>query len=120
MPQEDSLAGSLVPDAIGVPNALSRGHRWQGGRRRGTDPPVMATLRGRRDSLPPDPAGALAAVIAEALAHFDSGPGGARCPSRSAGRRPGSGRHADLPGTDSRRTPAGWRWSLNSCLANNA
>ena len=56
----------------------------------------MATLRGRRDSLRPTRAGALAAVIAEVAAYFDSGPGGARCPSGSAGRSPGSGRRADL------------------------
>jgi hypothetical protein len=37
----------------------------------------LPTLRGRRDSLRPDPAGALAAVIAEVAAYFDSGPGGA-------------------------------------------
>jgi hypothetical protein len=37
----------------------------------------LLTLRGRRDSLrpdPADPAGALAAVIAEAAASFDFGP----------------------------------------------
>jgi hypothetical protein len=37
----------------------------------------LLILRGRRDSLRPDladPAGALAAVIAEAAAYFDSGP----------------------------------------------
>jgi len=37
----------------------------------------LPTLRGRRVSLrpdPADPAGALAAVIAEAAAYFDSGP----------------------------------------------
>jgi len=35
----------------------------------------LPTLRGRRDSSRPDPAGALAAVIARAAACFDSGPG---------------------------------------------
>jgi hypothetical protein len=48
-----------------------------GGRRRGTDARSSLILHGRRDSLRPDPAdptGALAAVIAEAAAYFDSGP----------------------------------------------
>ena len=82
----------------------------------------LPTLRGRRDSLrpdPADPAGALAAVIAEAAADCDSGPG-ARCSSGPACPSPRSGRRANLPGTNSRRTPADWRWSLNSCPANDA
>jgi hypothetical protein len=48
-----------------------------GGRRRGQMRRSLLILRGRRDSLrpdPADPAGALAAVIAEAGAYFDSGP----------------------------------------------
>jgi len=79
----------------------------------------LPTLRGRRDSLRPGPAGALAAVIAEAAARFDSGPG-ARRSSGPAFSSPRSGRRANLPGTASRRTHADWRWSLNSCPANDA
>jgi hypothetical protein len=56
---------------------LSRGHRWEavaGGERMRRS---LLTLRGRRDKLRPagaDPAGALAAVIAEAAACADFGP----------------------------------------------
>jgi hypothetical protein len=48
-----------------------------GGRRHATDARSSLILHGRRDSLRPDPAdptAALAAVIAEAAAYFDSGP----------------------------------------------
>jgi len=45
-----------------------------GGRGRGKDARSSLILHGRRDSLRPDPAGALAAVIAEAAAYFDSAP----------------------------------------------
>ena len=120
--QEDSLAGSPVRDAIGAWKALSRGHRRETAAGAGRMRRSLPALRGRRDSLrpdPADPAGALAAVIAEAAACFDSGPG-ARCSSGPACPSPRSGRRANLPGTNSRRTPAGWRWSLNSCPANDA
>ena len=109
-------------DAIGAWKAPGRGHRREAaagvGRMRRSSP----TLRGRRDSLRPDPggpAGALAAVIAEAAARVDSGPG-ARCSSGPACSSPRSGRGANLPGTASRRTLADRRWSLNSCPANDA
>jgi len=76
--QEDSLAGSLVRDAIGAWKALSRGHRREAAAGVEQMRPSWPALRGRRDSLrpgPADPAGALAAVIAEAAACIDS----ARC-----------------------------------------
>ena len=120
--QEDSLAGSLERDAIGAWKALSRGHRRETAAGVEQMRRSLPTLHGRRDSLrpdPADPAGALAAVIAGAAAYFDSGPG-ARCSSGPACPSPRSGRRANLPGTDSRRTPADWRWSLNSCPANDA
>jgi hypothetical protein len=120
--QEDSLVDSLERDAIGPWKALSRGHRRETAAGAGRMRRSLPTLRGRRDSLrpdPADPAGALAAVIAEAAAHFDSGPC-ARCPSGPACPSPRSGRRANLPGTNSRRTPADWRWNLNSCPANDA
>jgi hypothetical protein len=117
--QEDSLAGSLERGAIGVWKALSRGHRRETAAGVGRMCRSLPALRGRRDSLRPGPAGALAAVIAEAAAYFDSG-SGARCPSGPACPSPRSGRRANLPGTNSRRTPADWRWSLNSCPANDA
>ncbi len=89
--QEDSLAGSLERDATGTRKALSRGHRRQAAAGVGRMRRSWPALRGRRDSLrpgPADPAGALAAVIAEAAACVDSGPG-ARCSRRSprSGRR---------------------------------
>jgi hypothetical protein len=104
--QEDSLAGSLVRDAIGARKALSRGHRREVAAGVGRIRRPWPALRARRDSLrpgPADPAGALAAVIAEAAACVDSGPG-ARCSRGPACRSPRSGRGANLPGTDSRRT----------------
>gem|GEM_PF-1327286 len=75
--QEDSLVDSLVRDAIGAWKELSRGYRREAAagveRMRRSSP----ALCGRRDSLrpdPADPAGAPAAVIAEAAAYFDPGP----------------------------------------------
>jgi hypothetical protein len=126
-PRANTLQGglacrSLVQDAIGAWKALSRGHRWETAAGVEQMRRSLPTLHGRRDSLrpgPADPAGALAAVIAEAAACVDSGPG-ARCSSGPACPSPRSGRRANLPGTDSRRTPADWRWSLNSWPANDA
>jgi hypothetical protein len=77
---------------------LSRGRRWEAAAGVERMRRSLLALRGQRDSLRPDladPAGALAAVIAEAAAYFDFGPGGGRCSSGSARR----GRRADLPGT---------------------
>ena len=105
--QEDSPVDSLAQDAIGAWKALSRGHRREAAAGVGRMRRSLPALRGRRDSLRPDPAGparALAAVTVEAAASFDSGPG-ARCSSGSACRSPRSGRGANLPGTNSRRTP---------------
>jgi hypothetical protein len=51
----------------------------------------LPTLRGWRDSLrpdPADPAGALAAVIAEAAAYFDSGPRRCALPERTGVPQP--------------------------------
>jgi hypothetical protein len=75
--QEDSPADSPVRDAIGARKAPSRGHRRETAAGAGRMCRSLPALRGRRDSLrpdPADPAGALAAVTAEA-AYFDSGPG---------------------------------------------
>jgi hypothetical protein len=93
--REDSLAGSLAPDAIAACKAPSRGHRREAAA--GVEPMrrSLPTPRGRRDSLrpdPADPAGALAAVIAEAAAASIPGPGGARCPRGPACPSPRSGR----------------------------
>ena len=91
------------------PRAPPGGGRWLGRMRRS-----LPTLRGRRDSSRPDPAGALAAVIARAAACFDSGPG-ARCPSGSTCRSPRSGRGAKPPfrTTDS-GDPAGRRHAISA------
>jgi len=78
----------------------------------------LPTLRGRRVSSrpgPADPAGALAAVIAERQQHTSiPGPGGARRSSGPACRSPRSGRYRQP------QSSADWRWSLTSWPANNA
>jgi hypothetical protein len=66
--QEASLAGSLERDAIGAWKALSRGHCRETAAGAGRMCRSLPTLRGWRDSLRPDPAGALAVVIAGAAA----------------------------------------------------
>jgi len=76
-PDEQRLLDSLVRDAIGAAKMLSRGHRWEAAAGVERMRRSLLMLRGRRDSLrpdPADPAGALAAVIAEAAACVDFGP----------------------------------------------
>ncbi len=76
-PDERQLLDSLVRDAVGAWKALSRGHRWEAAAAVERMRRSLLALRGQRDSLrpdPADPAGALAAVIAEAAARFDFGP----------------------------------------------
>jgi hypothetical protein len=73
-PDERQLLDSLVRDAIGAWKALSRGRRWEGVAGVERMRRSLLALRGRRDGLRPDPAGALTAVIAEAAAHVDFGP----------------------------------------------
>jgi predicted nucleotidyltransferase len=76
-PDEQRLLDALTREAIGARKSLARGRRWEAAaaveRMRGS----LLALRGRRDALhldPADPAGALAAVIAETQAHCDLGP----------------------------------------------
>jgi len=69
--QKDSLVDSLKRGATGAWKALSREHRRETAAGVGRMCRSLPTLRGRRDSLrpdPADPAGALAAVIAGAAA----------------------------------------------------
>lgn len=76
-PDEQRLLDSMVRDAIGAWKMLSRGHRWEAAAGVERMRRSLLTLRGRRASLrpdPADPAGALAAVIAEAAACADFGP----------------------------------------------
>jgi predicted nucleotidyltransferase len=76
-PDEQRLLDSLVRDAIGAWKMLGRGHRWEAAAGVERMRRSLLALRGRRDSLrpdPADPAGALAAVIAEAAAYIDFGP----------------------------------------------
>lgn len=76
-PDEQRLLDSMVRDAIGAWKMLSRGHRWEAAAGVERMRRSLLALRGRRDSLrpdPADPAGALAAVIAEAAACADFGP----------------------------------------------
>ena len=98
--------------------ALSRGHRRGAAAGVGRMRRSLPTLRGRRVSSrpgPADPAGALAAVIAERQQHTSiPGPGGARRSSGPACRSPRSGRYRQP------QSSADWRWSLTSWPANNA
>jgi Nucleotidyltransferase domain len=76
-PDEQRLLDSLVRDAIGAWKMLRRGHHWEAAAGVERMRRSLLILRGRRDSLrpdPADPAGALAAVIAEAAACVDFGP----------------------------------------------
>jgi Nucleotidyltransferase domain len=76
-PDEGQLLDSLVRDAVGARKALSRGRRWEAAVAVQQMRWSLVALRGQRDDLqldPDDPAGALAAVIAETAAHFDLGP----------------------------------------------
>jgi hypothetical protein len=98
-PDERQLLDSLVRDAVGAWKALNRGHPWQAAAGVERMRRSLLTLRGQRDSLrpdPADPAGALAAVIAEAAARFDFG-------SRrwTLLERIGVPRPRDLPAADS-------------------
>jgi hypothetical protein len=74
---EQRLLDSLVRDAIGTWKMLSRGHRWEAAAGVERMRRSLLAVRGRRDSLrpdPADPAGALAAVIAAAAECVDFGP----------------------------------------------
>jgi Nucleotidyltransferase domain len=76
-PDERQHLDSLVREAVGAWKALRRGHRWEAAAGVERMRRSLLSLRGRRDGLrldPADPAGALAAVIAEAAADFDLGP----------------------------------------------
>ena len=76
-PEEQRLLDGLVREAVGATKMLSRGHRWEAAAGVERMRRSLLALRGRRDGLrldPADPAGALAAVIAEAAACADFGP----------------------------------------------
>ena len=76
-PDERQLLDSLVREAVGARKALRRGRRWEAAAGVERMRRSLTALRGRRDGMrpdPADPAGALAAVIAEAAADFDFGP----------------------------------------------
>jgi hypothetical protein len=75
-PDEQQLLDALVRDAIGAWKALGRRHRWAAVAAVERMRRSLVSLRGRRDSLPldpADPAGALGMMIAEAAASFDFG-----------------------------------------------
>lgn len=75
-PDERQHLDCLVREAVGAWKALRRGHRWEAAAGVERMRRSLLSLRERRDGLrldPADPAGALAAVIAEAAAHFDLG-----------------------------------------------
>jgi predicted nucleotidyltransferase len=74
---EQRLLDALVRDAIGAAKMLARGRRWEAAAAVERMRRSLVDLRGRRDTLrldPSDPAGALAAVIAETQAEYDLGP----------------------------------------------
>jgi len=76
-PNEQQLLDALVREAIGAWKSLARGRRWEATAAVERMRRLLLALRGQRDTLrldPADPADALAAVIAETLAHYDLGP----------------------------------------------
>ena len=76
-PDEQRLLDALVRDAIGAAKYLARGRRWEAAAAVERMRRSLLELRGRRDNLrldPADPAGALAAVLAETQAGYDLGP----------------------------------------------
>ncbi len=76
-PDEQRLLDALVREAIGADKSLARGRRWEAAAAVERMRRALLELRGRRDTLrldPADPAGALAAVIAETQAGYELGP----------------------------------------------
>jgi predicted nucleotidyltransferase len=76
-PDEQRLLDALVRDAIGAAKYLARGRRWEAAAAVERMRRSLLELRGRRDDLrldPADPAGALAAVLAETQTAYDLGP----------------------------------------------
>jgi hypothetical protein len=74
---EERLLDTLVREAIGAWKANRRGRPWEAVAAVERARRALTTLRGRRDGLlldPADPAGALAAVLAEAARSADFGP----------------------------------------------
>jgi predicted nucleotidyltransferase len=75
-PDEQQLLDALVRDAVYAAKSLSRERRWEAAAAVERTRRSLWSLRGQRDGLrldPADPAGALAAVIAETAAYFDLG-----------------------------------------------
>jgi predicted nucleotidyltransferase len=76
-PGEQRLLDVLVREAIGAAKYLARGRSWDAVAAVERMRRSLTDLRGRRDTLrldPADPAGALAAVLAETQSSFDLGP----------------------------------------------
>ena len=76
-PDEQRLLDALVRDAIGAVKYLARGRCWEAVAAVERMRRSLTELRGRRDTLlldPADPAGALAAVLAETQSSYDVGP----------------------------------------------
>jgi predicted nucleotidyltransferase len=77
-PDEQLLLDICVREAVGAWKAVRRGREWEAIVAVERVRHALTALRGRRDGLRPDPAdplGALAAVLAQASASFDLGPG---------------------------------------------
>jgi hypothetical protein len=76
-PDEQRLLDTLVREAIGTWKANRRGRPWEAVAAVERARHALTALRGRRDGLlldPADPAGALAAVVAEAAWSCEFGP----------------------------------------------
>ena len=77
-PDEQRLLDILVREAVGAWKAVRRGRGWDAIVAVERARHALTALRGRRDGLrldPADPLAALAALLAEATASFDLGPG---------------------------------------------
>ena len=77
-PDEQRLLDTLVREAVGAWKAIRRERPWDAIVAVERARHALTALRGRRDGLrldPADPMAALAAVVAQAAASFDLGPG---------------------------------------------
>ena len=112
-PDEQQLLDALVRDAVYAGKSLSRGRRWEAAAAVERMRRSLRSLRGQRDGLrldPADPAGALAAVIAETAESFDLGARRWDVLERAGVPRPRLAGRARR-GSTGLTVPGGWRYA---------